>query len=300
MRETSLTICTGLMGVGKSFTTEKLVREYQKAHPKRPILVFDPNFEDTWNKNTPVAWDIIELLQAKKKEAKDGVRILTSSEKNISKLPGGIYTILPFTKFKEKMNIAQQKATMISILSNFRGGLVLLEDVNKYISTFQKDEILGSFKAIRHNDIDVIVHMQSAKPLRPILLESVTRFRMHYDGQSLATMKTRLGDDYEIMRIGQIAVNRRFIAAQMLKRQNRNWENDAKLKEQIKQGERFYLWVFTKQRYITGITSSEFVHACSKYLNENTSEIKPYMQKGVSLSQAKQKWIVEHLHYFKE
>ena len=137
MREAFVTIATGLMGIGKSYVSEQVIKAYAKANPNRSILIFDPNFEDTWNTFPSVHFDILEIQRAKKQEKKTGTRIITDSEKNISKLPPGIRIIVPFTIYKERMNTEQMQLTMITICNSFRNGLVMLEDVNKYTISFE-------------------------------------------------------------------------------------------------------------------------------------------------------------------
>ena len=143
-RETFVQVAIGGMGIGKSFTTEKLVRAYAEAHPKRTILIFDPNFEDAWNHYPAVHFDIMEIQKARKLEKKNNTRIVTNSEKNIKNLPPGIFIIAPFTIYKEPMNQPQLLLTMTVICTTFRGGLCLLEDINKYTISFERTEIQRS------------------------------------------------------------------------------------------------------------------------------------------------------------
>ncbi len=203
-------IATGQMGVGKSFVTNQLLSAYENSG--RKIVIFDPNNEDIYYRYKQLHFDILEVERAKIREKREHTRIITASEKNIQHLPNiCVVRIPPFTIYGDKMNASQMKLTMITLLENFRGGLLFLEDVNKYISNFQKEEVLGSFKAIRHQSQDIIMHMQSISPLRPIHFEAASVIRMHYDGFDVAKIKDRLQNNYSLLKIAQLIVEDEYL-----------------------------------------------------------------------------------------
>ncbi len=213
-RETSLMIATGRMGVGKSYETiHNMIPAYYNAHKlKRKVLLFDVNNE--FGKVKTVAFDVEEIQAARKLEKKKNTRIMTKSEKRIASLyPGQIRRVVPFTKHGYGMNTAQKRLTFESLLDSYHGGLIHFEDVNKYITRFQDDKVTGAFKAIRHNNQDITLHMQSMNPVRPLLLEAATCFRMHYDGIDLNTPKfdSRFGSHAEIFRLAQLVVWDEFL-----------------------------------------------------------------------------------------
>lgn len=307
MRDTFVTIATGMMKVGKSYQTEILVKEYAKANPTRSVLIFDPNFEDTWNSYPTVHFDIIDVGKAAKHYKKTGERIVTQSERNLEKLPPGIRIIAPYTVYKERMNNNQMLLTMITILNNYRNGLVLLEDVNKYTISFEKSEIQSSFKAIRHLSQDVIMHLQSLNPIRPVVYEATSVLRMHYDRFDLNKIKLKVGDFFTILRIAQLIVRKKY--EQGLEIERKYGQNEA-YKNAIDAYKRFFLYVYLKESYITGVKIEDFIQACDDYLTENQSEYKSYLTKiayeqrvsRVTLEthiQARKLWIKNHLSLFK-
>ena len=310
MRETFVTLATGLMGIGKSYITEQMVRAYAKAHPKRSILIFDPNFEESWNKFPAIHFDIMEIQRAKKEEAKKGIRIVTQSEKNLKKLPPGIFIIAPFTIYKEPMNQPQMLLTMVTICTNYRGGMCLLEDVNKYTISFEKTEIQSAFKAIRHSSVDYIIHLQSLNPIRPVIFEATRLIRMHYDGFDLYKIKEKISQYFTICRIAQIIINSKYRKGEEITRKYPNWEQNPKLKQVVNAYKRLFIWVFTKDEYITGVKKDDFILACNEYLTESPSEYKPQLQKILFLqnrksptlndhNEARANWIREHWRYFR-
>jgi hypothetical protein len=275
------------MGGGKSYTTQKTIEQYAQAHPNRTVLIFDPNFEDTYAQYPTVNFDILEIQEARANEKKHNTRIVTKSEKLLGSLSPGIKRIIPYTKFKQQMTQPQMLLTMITICQNFRGGLALFEDINRYTISFEKTEIQSSFKAIRHNSADCIMHLQSLNPLRPIHYESTRVIRMHYDGVSLEKIKNKVANFYTILRIAQLAIDAYYNKAMELERLNPNWESDPKLKEKILSYKRFYLYVFLKDRYIKGITKAEFIKACNEFLDENPSEYRTDLTKATQNNKSK-------------
>ena len=252
MRETALLIATGQMGVGKTHETQKNFSPYLKQHRKhRKILMFDINNEFLQHKT--VLFDIEEVQRAKRLEQKLQKRIISKSEKRIAALaPGQIRRIAPFTRSGVAMNKEQQRLTFEVLLDHFRAGLLFLEDVNKYINAFADDRATGAFKAIRHLSQDIIMHMQSMQPVRPLLLEAATCFRMHYDGIDVSRIKNRLASHYEIFRIAQFIIEDEFL-----------YQNNP----------RFFCYVYHKTKKIKGVTEKQFDRACEKYMNENKKAV---------------------------
>lgn len=255
MRESLLMIATGQMGVGKSHVTTQLIEQYHKTHRNRRILIFDVNNEEFYHKFQTIHFDILEIQQAKKIEQKQYRRLITESEKRIMSLPvGQVRRVIPFTTWKDSMNLDQKRLTFEVLLESFRGGLLFFEDINKYITSFADGRSIGAFKAIRHNSQDIILHMQSFNPVRPILFEAASCFRMHYDGVPIDRMASRFQSHFEIFKIAQLIVDEEYL--------NRN-------------NPHFYCYVYHKHKKIKGVTEEQFMTACKKYLSANDKVLKP-------------------------
>jgi hypothetical protein len=245
-REPSLMIVTGRMGVGKSHTTSKFLLEYFKLL-KRPILVFDPNNEDTYHKFKTLEFDIEEVQGTRKKEKKENRRIVCKSEKNLQQFKKAeIRRILPYNRYGDAMTREQLKLTMITILQNVKGALILLEDINAYVISFAEDSIISLFKNIRHKGQDIIIHMQSYNPVRPILFEACYKFRIHKDEIDVSTIKDRI-KQYELFKLAQLIV-------------------------EANPNKYFFLYLDTQERKIKGCTVEEFKQAAIKYTTSHPRE----------------------------
>ena len=59
------------------------------------------------------------------------------------------------------------------ILEKFKGGLLLIEDISKYISDSLPQDIVGNICTNRHNDLDIIIQLQSVGRITPKLLQNL-------------------------------------------------------------------------------------------------------------------------------
>ncbi len=285
-REAMLMIATGHMGVGKSHTTRAMLEPYVRA-TGRKILIFDPNNEDVYRMFPSVYFDVFDVRKAKIREKNENCRIVTPSERNIRNLkPGQIRRIEPFTIYGDKMNHEQMQATMLAICQNFHNGLILLEDVNKYISNFEAEEIKGCFKAIRHQSQDMVLHCQSLSPLRPIHYEAASVLRMHSDNFDASKLKGRLADFYEPIKITQLIVRGEY----------------------MKGNTRFHCYLQPIAKKIKGVTYAQFYGAARQYLTSNKDAFRDTAYTVAAQNRrstpnhadnvlAMEQWIGEHLYY---
>ncbi len=259
-REPMMVIATGLQGAGKTYLTRKYLDAYLKAHPNRTILVFDPNDETDYHNIKAIYWDIADIQRARLEEKKSNYtkRIITKSEKLVSKLPKGkIYRIVPYTleKRPQRMSQKQLKETMISLCKYFSNGLLLLDDVNVYCTNFEREEIVGALKNLRHKGCDLIMHLQSLNPMRRIHMETCRVVRMHRDNMQMSVIKTKLGDNYDLFYIARNLVQ---IMAQKNKYVHVN--------------------IYVQERKIKGLFSKgDYEQACRTFLRRESSILKPYL-----------------------
>ncbi len=255
-----MVIATGLQGAGKTFLTRKYLDAYLKKHSNRTILVFDPNDEDAYHNIPAIYWNIADIQRARTEEKKSNYtkRIITKSEKLVSKLPKGkIFRIVPYTleKRPQRMSQKQLKETMISLCKYFSNGLLLLDDVNVYCTNFEREEIVGALKNLRHKGCDLIMHLQSLNPMRRIHMETCRVIRMHRDNMTMSVIKTKLGDNYDLFYIARNLV-------QIMAQKNKY----------------VHLNIYVQERKIKGaFTKEEYAQACRKFIMREPSILRPYL-----------------------
>ena len=234
-REPKLVVATGRKGVGKTFTTVKYIRNYvvpnpSSGWPSRRVLIFDTNGEF----NDPVKYPDIRAL-ALKDVAK------YSAHPKIE-----IRRVAPFFKTGEEMPPATKIQVVLYILQNYRNGLLLLEDINNYLSDNMPRDVVGTILSQRHKGLDVMLHYQSIGRIQAKIWPHINILRMHKTQDSVMRHEEKFPDKYEILQISENIVNAKYT-----------------------EGDRhFYLHVDFDSEKINGdFTKEEFEKAVEEYIS---------------------------------
>lgn len=234
-REPILMCATGKKGVGKTYTTENSsVKEYIKSNAKsgkeaRKVLIYDINMEYTDYKVIDVE-DIGKFRKQKKIEVRRVLPIINGRPASLS----------------EMVDILNK------IITRFRGGLLLLEDINRYLIQAKTAEVIGLLATNRHRDLDIICHFQSLSALDPRMWQNTTFVRFHYQNDQIDRYRQRI-PNYEMFKIAQCLVNFKY----------------------LNMGDkRFFCYVAVDDSYITGdFTRQDFHKACVDYLEGNPKRV---------------------------
>jgi len=239
-REAGMTAATGFQGTGKTFNTLRDIIRYLHLHQDRKALIFDPNGEYTQQECRKHGCDVnIPTLLLDPYEIQ---RFAAHQTERIRR-------ITPFDRHGNKLNIQGMKDAMSMILDNFRKGIFLAEDMNKYLTNVRHvEDILSRMISLRHSNLDVILHLQSISKLDPTMWENVKYVRMHYQADNVSRIENRL-PDYAIFKIAQEIINRHY--------------NELGNK-------RFFLWIDLLNRKIlstaSGLSMQEFAIGYYRYL----------------------------------
>lgn len=255
-RECKVIVAVGKKGVGKTVATIEMIYQYvtgnmAKGVPPRKALIFDVNdeFGDFWFHGG--ARHSIPSLAIKDIP-------LFSVHKNIE-----VRRIRPFWDDGRKMSIDDMAQVLGIILDNYRNGLLLVEDINKYSSDTPKKDLVSALATVRHIGIDLIAHYQSVgRPANPKLLGNISFIRMHKTNDSVARHKNKFEDRTEILMIGEAIVSNRY---------NRG-------------DKRYYLYVDIDESKILSakgsFTEEEINEAIEDYISKNHNNlVKPLLNK---------------------
>jgi hypothetical protein len=247
MREPLLIIATGQKGVGKTYATKKLIAQYTKPNVQtgkqaRKVIIYDVNMEYEQFKAISVD-DLQKFTMQKRVEVR---RVLP-------RLPNG--KIASIDEMMEIMN---------KILENYAGGLLVLEDINRYLIGTQTQEIIGTIATNRHRDLDIMIHLQSLAAVTPRMWQNTSSVRFHKQMDSIDRYQNRI-PYFEILKIAQILVENQY-----------NGGN-----------KRFFCYVSGDESYIKGAFSkNSLMMACREYAEKYPKEMKLIMQR---LSKGKDK-----------
>ena len=59
------------------------------------------------------------------------------------------------------MTLNEVADALWKILQDYKGGLLLVEDVNKYVGDYLPNDLVGALCTNRHSSLDIILHFQS-------------------------------------------------------------------------------------------------------------------------------------------
>jgi len=240
MREPLLIIATGQKGVGKTHTTKQLIAQYTQPNPStgkkaRKVLIYDVNMEYTQFK-------AIALKDLKKFTLQNRIEV----RRVLPRLPNG--KIATIDEMMEIMN---------EILSSYAGGLLVLEDINRYLIGTQTQDIIGTIATNRHRDLDIIIHLQSLAAVTPRMWQNTSSVRFHKQMDAIDRYANRI-PYFEILKIAQILVENQY--------ENGN--------------ERFYCYVSGDESYVKGaFSNNSFRIACQEYAEKYPKELKLAMQR---------------------
>lgn len=255
-REPILMSVTGQKGVGKTYTTKQTIDDYVKDNPKtgkkgRKVLIYDINMEYTDYKVLDVK-DVGKFARQKKVEVR---RVLPVWEGKTAELD-------------EMVEILHL------IVRSYRGGMLILEDINKYLIQAKSPKIIGLLATNRHRDLDIICHFQSLSALDPRMWQNTSFVRFHSQIDDISRYKNRI-PNFEMFKIAQCLVDYRYL----------------KVKDK-----RFYCFVACEDNYIAGdFTKRDFRKACMEYLEQNPKRVNNRVKRFGKGGEARQK-AVEHLY----
>jgi hypothetical protein len=259
-RECRVIICCGKKGVGKTVETIKMIDEYisgnpAKGIPPRKALIFDVNdeFSDFWFFGRQRSIKAIAI--------KDVLKFSVHPKVEVRR-------IRPFWDDGKKLTINDMAEVLGIILDNFRNGLLLVEDINKYLSDAMPSDLIGSLATSRHIGLDIVSHFQNiGRAGNPKLLGNLNMIRLHKTNDTIERHKNKFEEKTEILQIAEYLVNKRYFNGDI----------------------RFFLFVDVENMKIRGkFSKSEAEDAIHEYITQRYKRIiSPMLQlrdkKGVKI-----------------
>jgi len=241
-REPKLGVAVGRKGCGKTYQTTKMIRSYIMGNPAkgvvpRRVLILDVNDEYEEFKALKVS-DVMRFSGHPRIEAR---------------------RIRPFHDNGQRMTINEIQDTLFKILNDFRNGLLLIEDVNRYISDYLPNDLVGAICTNRHTDTDIILHFQSVGRVSPKIWQNLSWIRFHKNTDSVDKHRTKFEDKYEMLKLVENYVNNEY----------HNYNNP-----------RYFCYVDIEDEKIKGIDRKKFETIVEQYISENYKKlITPMLQR---------------------
>lgn len=240
-----IVVC-GKKDSGKTFETLLMILETVKGNrttgvKPRKVLIIDVNGEFTQFKTIP-----LNYVKTYSSSPLAEVRRLTVIKKN-----------------GKKMTSSEISDMLDYVLNNYTNGLLLVEDITKYIADSFKKDVIGAICTNRHAGLDLILHFQLIrKAAHPKLLGNINLVRLHKVAGKVTDKQFE--DYYEIMRIAQLIVN--------LEHQKGEKSKFYKPEKRDPTKKRIFFSVyvnFDTDKIFGEFDKSMFADAVHKYINEN-------------------------------
>ncbi|ASS50163.1 MAG: hypothetical protein A3D31_11385 [Candidatus Fluviicola riflensis] len=207
-REAKMMLVAGRKGVGKTYQTLCQITDYLKTtfiKQGRKVLIFDVNNEfgnvkeDHKNPNFPN----IGLIK-------------------LSQVPAFANITRPFARrvsvFKDngqRMSLSEMAKALGYILEHYRNGLLLIEDISKYITDSLPGDLIGSICTQRHVSVDVVIHVQTVgKLFNPKLWGNCNELRMHRSDDTIERHKNKISGNIEHLLIMERLIDLKFKAGE--------------------------------------------------------------------------------------
>lgn len=244
-RECRIIIACGKRGVGKSVETIRMIDEYvagnpSKAVPPRKALIFDVNDEFS------SFWYFGQTRSIKAIAIKDILKFSIHPKIEVRR-------IRPFWDDGKKMTINDMAEVLGIILENYRNGLLLVEDINKYLSDAMPSDLIGSLATSRHIGLDIVSHFQNiGRAGNPKLLGNLNMIRLHKTNDTVERHKNKFEEKTEVLQIAEYLIN------------NRYFNGDT----------RFFVYVDVENMKVRGkFTKEEVENAIHQYITERYARI---------------------------
>jgi len=241
-REPKLGVAVGRKGCGKTYQTTKMIKSYILGNPAKGVaprraLILDVNDEFEEFKALKIS-DVMRFSAHPRIEAR---------------------RIRPFHDNGQRMTINEIQDTLFKILNDFRGGLLLIEDVNRYISDYLPNDLVGAICTNRHTDCDIILHFQSVGRVSPKIWQNLNWIRFHKNTDSVDKHRTKFEDKYEMLKLVENYVNNEY----------HNFNN-----------QRYFCYVDIEDEKIKGVDRKRFESIVEQYLADNYKKIiSPMLQR---------------------
>jgi len=151
------------------------------------------------------------------------------------------------------MTLNEIAETLFFILENYRGGLLLIEDINKYVSDNLPNDLIGAICTNRHTDTDIIMHFQGIGRITPKIWQNLNWLRFHKNTESVDRHQKKFEDKYTLLKIVEIMTNYEYYD---------------------KGNERFYVYVDVDREKIVGNYSRESLdYAIEQFISKNYRKV---------------------------
>lgn len=242
-RQPMLILVCGETGVGKTYRNFQEFRKYLRGNtalgrPGRKILVFDVN-DDDYPQFPTVSPKHIHLLRSIRPRR-----------------------IRPLKEDGRNMSIDEKREVVELMVNEFREGLLVLEDLDKYMVGAKGQSVVGLLTTNRHNKLDIMISHQSVAKITTTEWQNCTWLRLHHQVDDISRYESRI-PNFFIVRIATYIVDEQYDLA------NTAFADGIIDETEYKQRKSFFVYVNMRKLKIRGCSVNAFIRACKKYVDSH-------------------------------
>jgi hypothetical protein len=275
-----LTIVCGMKGVGKTWQGLKDIDRYVVDNPRtgkkaRKALILDFNNEESYQKYKAVLPKYIKTL----------------TEARARRIP-------PFDESGKPYDLDKMKKVAEYVIFNYTNGLLVLEDIDKYMTGAKGKSLIGAMTTNRHSGMDIIITHQSVSKVTQTEWQNAAFVRLHHQLDDVDRIEENL-PNYPLMKIAQIIVDKRYYEAV---RQYK--EIGAISEDEYKKRRSFFVYIDMLEHKIIGGTLDEFKASVMEFIRQNPRLISKRMKVGdvqgraLSREDAMRSLFGDYAHFF--
>ena len=181
--------------------------------------------------------------------------------------------VIPMNDNGTKMTNDQIDLAWVNAMDEFKGGTLVVEDLNKIFGDQLPKSVSGALTNNTHRDSDIYLHIQSIGRVVPKMRQNAEIIRMHFEFNSMMDMEGKLGGETQMFRIAQLIINHQYYPGMALIKKN---PTDLQGQRMIRQ----LVFVNREESKLTGdFTRRMLWVAIMDYLSSNKWEFQPYLDK---------------------
>ncbi|EDP96522.1 zonular occludens toxin domain-containing protein [Kordia algicida OT-1] len=245
-RQPMIMLVCGETGVGKTYRNKQEIKRYMMDNliagkKGRKVLAFDTNDDDYPN-------------------------FVTVSPNHLHKLTKvSPRRIRPFNPDSSPMDNNDKKEVITKIMKSFKNGLVVLDDIDHYMSGAKGQAMIGALCTVRHKGIDILLTHQSVAKITTSEWQNCTWLRLHHQVDDVTRYRDRI-PKYEMVRIAQLIVDEQYELSSSA------FARGVITEQQYKVQKSFFVYVNMREQRIKGCSRSAFIRACKKFIDQEESK----------------------------
>jgi len=245
-----------MTGVGKTFRNVREIEQYLQFNPEsgkqgRKVLVFDSNDDDYAMYATVDPDQVHRLVHLRARR------------------------IRPLTKEGRNMTTQEKREVVEKMIHHFRDGLIVLDDIDKYLVAAKGQSIISLLTTNRHNGLDILISHQSIAKITTTEWQNCTWLRLHKQVDDISRYSNRI-PNYFLVRIAT------FIIDQQFDRVNQAYNQGLINEYELKKYRSFCLYVDMRRLKIRGCTVQAFIHASKRFIDTEKGREVGFMLKEMN------------------